>query len=249
MLRKGENHDAFIAGSDGLLKAKSTNLRGNQAVAKKPGTSKKKGKRLPYMERRAQILEKATELFSEYGLTAQTRALAADCGISQRLLYRFFPTKEDLLREVYDTAILGPFQAVWFAELSDRSRPMHDRLCDFYNEYLDAVLVRRWLRLFLYSSLAEADMAPSYISSIITKLMETIVAEAAHERGRPLNVKPEAIHEIGWIIHGAISHYGIRRHIYHASQVIPQEQVVEMHVSLFLSGFDAMIAQYAKIEA
>lgn len=204
---------------------------------------------MPYAERRAQILEKAMELFAEYGLTAQTRALAAECGVSQRFLYRFFPTKEDLLKEVYVNAILGPFQVVWFAELSDRSRPMHDRLRDFYNGYLDKVLDRRWLRLFLYSSLAEVDMAPNYIASIITKLTETIVAETAHERGKKLNVKPEAIHEIGWTIHGAISHYGIRRHIYHASQVIPQSQVVEMHVSLFLNGFDAMVEQLTQAES
>ena len=230
------------------MKAKSASLRGGKNDNGAASATSKKTKRMPYGERRAQILEKATELFAEYGLTAQTRALAAECGVSQRFLYRFFPTKEDLLKEVYDTAILGPFRAVWFAELSDRKRPMYERLCKFYNEYLDVVLDRRWLRLFLYSSLAEADMAPNYISSIITKLTETIVSETAHEHGKQLDVKPEAINEIGWTIHGAISHDGIRRHIYPASQVIPQNQVVEMHVSLFLNGFDAMVDQLAKIK-
>ncbi|MBD1548475.1 TetR/AcrR family transcriptional regulator [Roseibium aggregatum] len=225
------------------MKAKSTSLRGSQRGNEQAGTAKKKSKRLPYAERRAQILEKATELFAEYGLTAQTRALAAECGISQRLLYRFFPTKEDLLKEVYDTRIIGPFQAVWFAELSDRSRPMSERLNKFYKDYLDTVLGRRWLRLFLYSSLAEADMAPNYISSIITKLTETIVQETAHEKGIALNMDPEAIHEIGWTIHGSISHYAIRRHIYHASQVVSQDMVVATHVSVFLNGFDAMVSQ------
>lgn len=226
------------------MKAKSTSLRGSQPQEQKARQSKSKVKRMPYAERRAQILEKATELFAEYGLTAQTRALAAECGISQRLLYRFFPTKEDLLQEVYDTAIVGPFQARWFADLSDRNRSMHDRLNKFYNDYLDDVLGRRWLRLFLYSSLAEAGMAPNYISSIITKLMETIVSETAHERGKRLDIDPEAVHEIGWTIHGAVSHYAIRRHIYDASQVIPQDMVVAMHVSVFLNGFDAIVSQF-----
>lgn len=231
------------------MKAKSTSLRGSQGGAGPESRSRKKAKRMPYAERRAQILEKATALFAEYGLTAQTRALAAECGISQRLLYRFFPTKEDLLKEVYDTAIVGPFQARWFADLSDRSRPMHDRLTRFYNDYLDTVLGRRWLRLFLYSSLAEVDMAPNYISSIITKLTETIVSETAHERGMSLDMEPEAIHEIGWTIHGSISHYAIRRHIYHASQVVAQDSVVEMHVRFFLAGFDAMVAQFEQADA
>jgi AcrR family transcriptional regulator len=231
------------------MKAKSTSLRGGRREAAPLAPEREKGRkegarRMPYAERRAQILQKATELFSEYGLTAQTRALAAECGISQRLLYRFFPAKEDLLREVYNSAILGPFQVVWFAELSDRSRPMHERLCKFYNDYLDVVLTRRWLRLFLYSSLAEADMAPNYISAIITKLMETIVAETAHEHGRKLTMEQAAIHEIGWTIHGAVSHYGIRLHLYQASQALPQAQVIEMQVRLFLGGFDAMVDQF-----
>lgn len=233
------------------MKAKSTSLRGSQAKAEPERKSRTKAKvrRMPYAERRAQILEKATELFAEYGLTAQTRALAAECGISQRLLYRFFPTKEDLLREVYDTTILGAFQAVWFAELSDRKKPMSERLNKFYIDYLDTVLGRRWLRLFLYSSLAEADMAPNYISSIITKLTETIVMETAHEKGIVLDLGPEEIHEIGWTIHGSISHYAIRRHLYHASQVVPQETVVATHVRFFLSGFDAMVAQFELVPA
>lgn len=229
------------------MKAKSTSLRGSQAGTPKARAAAKKVPRIPFAERREQILQKATALFAEYGLTAQTRALAAECGVSQRLLYRFFPTKGDLLKEVYSSAIVGPFQAVWFAELCDRSRPMHDRLCKFYNDYLDQVLDRQWLRLFLYSSLAEADMAPNYISSIITKLTETIVSETAFEQGRKLEMDPSAIHEIGWTIHGAISHYGIRRHIYKASHMMPQQQVVEMHVRLFLSGFDSMVSDFEKI--
>lgn len=233
------------------MKAKSTSLRGSQAKAEpeRKSGAKAKAKRMPYAERRAQILEKATELFAEYGLTAQTRALAAECGISQRLLYRFFPTKEDLLKEVYDATILGAFQAVWFAELSDRKKPMSERLNKFYIDYLDAVLGRRWLRLFLYSSLAEADMAPNYISSIITKLTETIVMETAHEKGIALDLGPEEIHEIGWTIHGSISHYAIRRHLYQASQAVPQEAVVATHVRLFLSGFGAMVAQFELVSA
>lgn len=231
------------------MKAKSIDLRGSPYGAGKSRVSKNKAKRMPYAERRAQILEKATELFAEYGLTAQTRALAAECGISQRLLYRFFPTKEDLLKEVYDTAILGPFQAVWFAELSDRRRPMDERLTKFYNDYLNVVLDRRWLRLFLYSSLAEADMAPNYISSIITKLTETIVTETAHERGRSLAMETEAIHQIGWTIHGSISHYAIRQHIYNADHKLPQELVVAMHVRVFLGGFEAMVAEFEKAKA
>ena len=79
-------------------------------------------------ERRAQILAQAYKFFSEYGLTAQTRALAEACGVSQRLLYSFFPSKAALLEEVYRSEIAGSFKAIWFAELNDRSIPVEQRL-------------------------------------------------------------------------------------------------------------------------
>jgi AcrR family transcriptional regulator len=49
--------------------------------------------RMAPADRKAMILSRATEFFAEYGLTAQTRALAAACGVAQRLLYRYFPSK------------------------------------------------------------------------------------------------------------------------------------------------------------
>ena len=158
--------------------AKSDTLKGGK---QKPATGSER--RLPYEQRRAQILRQAADFFSEYGLTGQTRSLATACGISQRLLYRFFPSKAALLREVYSEAILGPFKAVWLAQLTDRSNPVEQRLNLFYRDYFQSVLTRKWLRLFLYSSLAESHMAPDYIATIITDLMETITREAAHEQG------------------------------------------------------------------
>ena len=97
------------------MRAKSTALRektdGREGPKKAVPASS--GGRMPFNERRAQILAVATEFFAENGLTAQTRQLAEQCGISQRLLYRFFPTKEDLVREVYNQEILGAFKAVF----------------------------------------------------------------------------------------------------------------------------------------
>ena len=223
------------------------------AKARKAGKiragAEKKGSRLPYTERRAQILREASKLFSEHGLAAQTRMIAAACGISQRLLYRFFPTKEDLVNEVYQEAIAGRFQARWFMELSDRRRPMRDRLQKFYMEYLDTVMDKNWLRLFLFASLADVGMAPNYISSIVTKLLETIIDETALEFGIKTDIPPAAIHEFGWTLHGAISHYAIRRHIYGASQIMPQDKVVGMHVRAFLSGFEATVKEFEMIAA
>lgn len=228
------------------MKAKSDALRekANGGAANKKQKNAKSESRLPRAKRKAQILETAAEFFANYGLTAQTRRLAEECGISQRLLYQFFPTKQDLLAEVYRQEILGAFKAVWFAELQNRSRPVEDRLTLFYNDYLEHTLTRKWLRLFMYGSLSESTMANDYIASIITHLLEVIMAEVAHDHEVDLPDDKAAIHEMAWTLHGAISHYAIRRHLYKASNVLPEKKVVTMHIRMFISGFDSMVREY-----
>src|SRR5512133_542364 len=160
------------------MKAKSAVLSSTRPpVAAKPaaGGKRRATPRLPAAERKAQIQAKAFEFFSEYGLTAQTRALADACGVSQRLLYSVFPNKAALINAVYEAEIAGPFKAIWFVQLRDRSVPLPERLNNFYREYYDTILTRRWLRLFLYASLAEVDIAPAYIAAIIRTLLQTIV--------------------------------------------------------------------------
>jgi len=190
-------------------------------------------------DRRRQILDMAAEFFAENGLAAQTRGLAAACGISQRLLYRYFPTKEALLDEVYRTAIAGPFKAMWFAELVDRRLSVEARLIRFYKDYFSTVFTSKWLRLFMHSSLADTGMAPTYTSSIILQLLETIVIEAAHEQSIPIIADKDLQHEIGWTLHGALSHYAIRRHLYGFTQHATEDAVLAIHIAQFLGGLPA----------
>lgn len=224
------------------MEARSAKLRNKQPRKGNSGDS-----RMPYDERRQQILEHAAEFFSEYGLTGQTRSLAAACGVSQRLLYRFFPSKAALVSEVYNQTILGPFKAVWLAQLTDRSKPVEQRLNHFYRDYFDTVLTRRWLRLFLYSSLAESEMAPDYIAAIIKDLTETITRETASELNVELPDDPDLIHEIGWTLHGTVSHFAIRRHLYKASREVPENTVLAIHIAGFVHGFRALVEASRKL--
>jgi AcrR family transcriptional regulator len=232
------------------MRARSKLLSGTLA----PQTGKPAGKRavvvrLPPAERRAKILASAADFFAEYGLTAQTRALAASCGVAQRLLYRYFPSKAALLDEVYREAIVSPFKAVWLVQLRDRSGPLEQRLLEFYRNYYDTVLTRRWLRLFLYASLAEARMAPDYISAIVLELLETIVREAAYEMKVELPKDFALLHEVGWTLHGAVSHLAIRRHLYGASLDVAEQRVLALHVRGFLGGFASLAARARDFEA
>jgi AcrR family transcriptional regulator len=236
------------------MRARSKLVSGTPAAQPKSRARRTSGKaavipRLPPAERRAQILERASEFFAEYGLTGQTRALAAACGVAQRLLYRYFPSKSALLDDVYREGIVSPFKAVWLVELRDRGRAYEPRLLAFYQNYYRTVLTRKWLRLFLYASLAEARMAPDYISVIVFDLLETIVREAAHEQGVQLPKNPALVHEVGWMLHGAVSHLAIRQHLYRASLDVTEERILALHVRGFLAGFASLAAQARAFEA
>jgi AcrR family transcriptional regulator len=210
----------------------------------RPAPRPRRRTRLTHAARRAQIIAQASSYFAEYGLTAETRSLAAACGISQRLLYRFFPTKKALVEEVYRHAIVEPFKERWLDDLTDRERSIADRLNRFYREYMAAVLTRHWMRLFLHASLAESDMASEYIVHIIKRLLETIVEETARELRVTLPDDKALIHEIGWTLHGAVSHLAIRKHIYAASRSVPESTIIAIHVRNFLAGFPAVVAAY-----
>lgn len=229
------------------MKAKSAVLSSSRspapAKAAKPANGKRRSTaRMPAAERKAQIQAKAFEFFSEYGLTAQTRALAEACGVSQRLLYSAFPNKAALIDAVYEAEIAGPFKAVWFVQLRDRSVPLPQRLTTFYREYYETILTRRWLRLFLYASLAEVEIAPTYIAAIIRTLLQTIVEEAAHDCGQPLPDNGALAQEIGWILHGNISHLAIRRHVYRDTTSIDVMRVIGLHVAAFLATVPQVLA-------
>jgi len=226
------------------MKAKSdllTSIRQKSELAK-TGKVRRATVRMPAAERREQILKKAFEFFSEYGLTAQTRGLAEACGVSQRLLYSVFPNKSALINAVYESEIAGVFKAVWFVHLRDRSKPMEQRLNEFYREYYSAVVTRRWMRLFLYASLAEVEIAPTYIASIVMHLLETLMEEAVHEAGLCMPEDHAQLQEIGWILHGAVSHLAIRRHIYHDKTPFAAEKVIEIQVKSFLGGLKVILA-------
>jgi AcrR family transcriptional regulator len=110
-------------------------------MAKKANSNLARGKqkRLPPDHRRREFVAKAAEFFSEQGFGGGTRDLARRLGVTQPLLYRYFPSKDDLIREVYRTVYLKPLDTGWEKLLTDRSRPIRDRLREFYNAYTNVI--------------------------------------------------------------------------------------------------------------
>src|SRR3981189_2231911 len=99
-----------------------------RASSKRP---RAKQKRLSSDDRRKEFVAKAPELFSEEGFGGGTRDLARRLGVTQPLLYRYFPSKDDLIKEVYRTVYLEPLDTGWEKVVTDRSPPIPDLLQEF----------------------------------------------------------------------------------------------------------------------
>ncbi|HEX7961290.1 MAG TPA: TetR/AcrR family transcriptional regulator [Terriglobales bacterium] len=60
--------------------------------------------RLSAPDRKKQVLEVATRLFAQQGYAATTtRQIAAECGVTEAILFRHFPSKEELYWDVIET--------------------------------------------------------------------------------------------------------------------------------------------------
>ena len=132
-----------------------------------------KRRRLSPEERENLIIETAIEFFAEHGFEASTRDLARKLGITQPLLYNYFPTKQKLIERVYEKIYLKRWQPKWNDLIIDRTQPLTDRLIQFYQQYTDAVYDYVWVRSFLYAGLTGIDINDRYLEIIKTKRFDS----------------------------------------------------------------------------
>ncbi|WP_244436561.1 TetR/AcrR family transcriptional regulator [Afipia sp. OHSU_I-C6] len=158
-----------------------------------PSVARVKQKRLSPEDRRQEFVRKATEFFSEEGFNGGTRELARRLGVTQPLLYRYFPSKEELIKEVYRKVYLEPLDTGWEKLLTNRSRPIRERLVQFYETYTNVIFSRKWLRIYLFSGLKGLDINRWYVGVVRDKILTRIIKEVRFEAGL-LVFKPRRRH-------------------------------------------------------
>lgn len=195
--------------------------------------------RLAPQERERMIVEGAVRFFAETGFSGQTRELSRRLAITQPLLYRYFPSKKALIDRVYREVFLGNWDAGWEELLADRSRPLRERLIEFYTAYVRVLFTPEWIRLYMYSGLAGIGFNRRYISRVERLLLKRIGAELRHEFGTPRRanaaLKPEEL-EMIWQLHGGIFYYGVRRFIYHTGTHVDPQKMLQGAVDVFLAA-------------
>lgn len=186
--------------------------------------------------RKTELLKRAVEFFSEEGFDGGTRALAKRTGITQPLIYRYFPSKEDLINEVYNAVYLSQWKDDWTTGLCDRRTPLRERLTAFYHDYSRTIFNRTWMRIFFFAGLKGLDINTRYINRVISNLLMPICLETRVHLGLSTDepVSAEEL-ELVWLMHGAIFYQGIREHVYCLPGHIDHDRSAATSIKMYLS--------------
>ena len=191
--------------------------------------------------REAAIVAAAAAYFAEAGFDGSTRELAQRIGISQPLLYRYFPTKDALVDRVYEEVFGRTWRPEWDA-LLDGAGPVDERIVAFYAEYARVILRPQWVRLFLLSGLRGYDIPGRFIRMLRGRVFRRVVGLLRADMGRPEAPPTEAELEAVWGLHGGLLYLGVRQSVFGMRMPLPMDQLVEQQVRIFLGGFRALPA-------
>lgn len=196
-------------------------------------------KRLPRDQRQRLILEEAVRFFAEVGFEGQTRALAERLGVTQPLLYRYFPDKNALIDSVFNEVYLKRWKPEWESLLRDRTKPLVDRLVAFNLSYCREISHPELVRIFMFAGLRGEGITKTYIDMLREKALQPICEELRHELHLPspqdLPIDEMEIH-LAWSLQGAVFHIAMRKWIYKVSVPDDLDRLVECTVRAFMEG-------------
>lgn len=195
--------------------------------------------RLDPAERERLIVEGAVRFFAEVGFDGHTRDLARRLGITQPLLYRYFPSKEHLIERVYEEVYLKRWQPRWDVLVADRRQPLEDRLIQFYKEYTGVIFNSDWIRIFMFAGLKDVGINKRYLAIVRKRLFIPLCSDLRQLAGLPdTDTQPLTNEEVelASALHGSIIYVAIRKWIYHLPLPKDLDAHVERVVRTFLHG-------------
>ncbi|SFT29249.1 TetR/AcrR family transcriptional regulator [Methylobacterium sp. yr668] len=201
-------------------------------------------RRLSRSDREKSIASAAIAFFAERGFEGQTRELAATLGITQPLLYRYFPSKEALIERVYQDVFVGRWDPFWEETIKDRDVPLESRLVGFYVSYANVILTPEWVRLFMFAGLKNLDFNARYLKFLRNHVFEVVVEELRMHFHRPSikDVPATSIEiEMVWSIHSSIFYLGVREFIYRLPLDGDVRDIIRAKIQTLLGGVAAVL--------
>ena len=201
-------------------------------------------RRLAPEDREHQIVQAAIAFFARHGFDASTRDLAKELGITQPLLYRYFPTKEALVDRVYEEVFVRRWNPEWEEWLADRTVPFADRLKRYLIDYARFVLRGEWVRIFMYAGLSRGGINQKYLARLRERHFLVIAREMRLEYGipEPANSAAEDDEvELIWAMHSSVFYIGVRKWIYDMPTPKDLKRVIDLRVDAFVHGAPAVL--------
>ena len=202
--------------------------------------------RLSKEVREQQIVRKAIQLFAERGFSASTHEIARALGITQPLLYNYFPTKEALVDRVYDEVFVRKWDPVWEDWLADSTQPLADRLKRYLKDYAQFVLKSDWVRIFISAGLTREGINQRYLARLRERHFMVIAREMRAEYGIPEPRDEEELEDeldLIWAMHSSVFYIGVRKWIYALPVPKSLDRVIDMRVDSFLLGAPQVLKQ------
>jgi AcrR family transcriptional regulator len=199
-----------------------------------PATEKVRRAYLSSAEREQQIVKAAIGFFAETGFSGNTRDLTKRLGIAHGLLFKYFPTKEDLIERVYTELFEVRWNPEWEFAVRNRSIPLLDRLVTVYTSYTEVINSYEWVRIYLFAGLNGTQINARYWGFVRENFFKHIIDELRFENKKPsvTVIEPtEAEFELVWSLHAALFYLGVRKWVYglevQQDAQVPIRQLVE----------------------
>jgi len=189
--------------------------------------------------REQQIAREAVRFFAEVGFDGDTRQLAQRLGVTQSLIYKYFPSKAALIDRVYEEVYLGRWDPYWETVILDRTLPLEERLTKLYVAYAQAALTWDWVRIFMFSGLRGESINQKYLELLRKRILEPIAIEVRHALGLPAVERvplQEAEIELIWSINARIFYFGQREWIFKVPVSGSIEDLIALTIRHFVAG-------------
>ncbi len=198
--------------------------------------------RLRRHERERLIIDEAISFFAEHGLDGQTRALAERLGITQPLLYRYFPNKDALLARVFDEVFSRRWRPEWETTIVDRSRPFGERVREFVESYCRSLCHEEWVRLLFSSGLRGGGFDRRVLHMVAERLIKPLAQElrAEYSRGEIDGAGRRAT-DLAWALHGSMMEIAIRTWLHGVPAPTDFGDLAVTLAHSFLAGAEAVL--------
>lgn len=224
-------------------RSRSTEISVKTPVKAPVETPVSSAKRMRRDQRERAILQEAVRFFAEVGFEGQVHELARRLGVTKALIFKYYPTKEDLIERVYQEVYMRRWNPLWEDLLTDRSRPLADRLVAFYTDYCQLLNEYEWIRIFVYSGLRGVDITRRYIGHLRDRVILRICGEIRAEFGLPdsATVPVSAVEmELVWGLHSVFVYQSTRRWVYGTDVPADLRPVIAATIASFLHGVPAV---------